>query len=311
MRKLISIVIPMYYEEEVIEKTYKTLTSEMEKSSYDYELIFVDDGSLDNTFNIVKNKTIEDKKCKCIKLSRNFGHQCATTAGINKSKGDAVVLIDADLQDPPYLIHKMLEKWEEGYDVVYGKRLNRDGESFFKLLSAKFFYKFLNYMSDTYIPENTGDFRLMDRKVVEAFNTMAEQNRFIRGMVSWTGFKQIPLFYHREKRYAGKTKYPLKKMVRFATNGIFSFSTKPLKIMSYIGTFSIITSLVLLIYSFIQGLIGAASSGWASIMVTVTFLGGTNLLAMGILGSYIGRIYDETRNRPIYIIDEEINIDDL
>lgn len=305
--KLISVVIPMYYEEEVIEETYNQLKKEMDQTNYKYELIFVDDGSQDNTFNIVKEICNIDKNVKLIGFSKNFGHQKAVTAGIYEASGDAIVLIDGDLQDPPRIIHEMIKKWENGVDVAYGKRNKRDGESFLKIHSASMFYKFLNYMSDTDIPKDTGDFRLMDRAVANAFLDMPEHNRFIRGMVSWVGFRQEPVYYDREKRYAGVTKYPLKKMISFAADGIVSFSTKPLKLMIYLGILSVIISVGLLIYAFIIGITKTGDTGWASLMVAITFLGGMNLFSMGILGTYIGRIYDETRDRPLYIVKERVN----
>lgn len=305
--KLISVIIPMYFEEEVIEETYKQLRAQMDKSGYAYELIFVDDGSKDNTFSIVSSICEKDFNVKLISFSKNFGHQKAVTAGIFESSGDAVVLIDADLQDPPEIIHEMIKNWENGFEVVYGKRNMRNGESFIKIFTASIFYKFLNYMSDTDIPRDTGDFRLMDRKVVEAFKQMPEHNRFIRGMVSWVGFRQTPIYYNRDKRFAGVTKYPFKKMINFAMDGIISFSTKPLKLMIYLGVLSVGVSFCLLVYALYIGITKSGNAGWASLMVAITFIGGMNLFSMGILGTYLGRIYDETRNRPLYIIREKIN----
>ncbi len=307
--KIISIVVPAYFEEDVIGATYKRLKAVATNLKYNYEIIFIDDGSLDNTYKILKEICEKDNKIKCIKFSRNFGHQCAVTAGILEAIGDAVILIDADLQDPPELIPSMIEKWESGIDVVYGKREQRQGETFFKKKSAQLFYKLLSYMSDINIPRDTGDFRLMDKKVVQAFKSMPEKNRFIRGMVSWVGFKQEPILYTRDKRYAGETKYPLKKMIKFASNGIISFSTKPLKLFLYIGGLSVFISFLILIYAFYQGVVRneKLADGWASLMVTITFIGGMNLMSIGVLGSYIGRIYEESKNRPLYIVDEKIN----
>ncbi len=310
-KEIISIVVPVYFEEEVILETYKRLKKVVDTIKYNYEIIFVDDGSQDNTFNIINNICKDDNKVKCIKFSRNFGHQCAVTAGIIDAVGLAVILIDADLQDPPELIPDMIDMWEKGVEVVYGKRQQREGETAFKKSSAKLFYKFLGYMSDIDIPRDTGDFRLMDRKVVDAFKNMPEKNRFIRGMVSWVGFQQKPIMYQRDKRYAGETKYPLKKMIKFASNGIISFSTKPLKLFLYIGAVSVFISFLILVYAFYQGIIRneELADGWASLMVTITFIGGMNLMSIGVLGSYIGRIYEESKNRPLYIVESKINFD--
>jgi dolichol-phosphate mannosyltransferase len=308
---LISIIVPMYYEEAVAEECYKRLKTVMDKSTYAYELIFVNDGSKDQTLTILKNLSAEDKSVKIINFSRNFGHQIAVTAGINHAKGNAVVIIDADLQDPPELILEMINKWREGYEVVYAKRKRRKGETWFKLITAKYFYKFLEFMSDVKIPKDTGDFRLMDAKVVDAFRVMPERNRFVRGMISWVGFDQTYIEYEREKRFAGETKYPLKKMIKFAGDGIIAFSAKPLRLMTCIGCLTIILAFIVLVYSLvIKFLGGTAVRGWTSLMVAITFFSGVQLLSLGVLGEYIGRIYDESKNRPLYIIKEKINFDE-
>ncbi|MFZ5353372.1 MAG: glycosyltransferase family 2 protein [Bacillota bacterium] len=310
--KLISIVVPMYFEEEVAEVCYDRLSKVLKGIGYSYEIVFVNDGSTDRTLEILEGISVKDKNVKVVSFSRNFGHQIAVTAGIDKAAGDAVILIDADLQDPPELIPQMLELWEQGYHVVYGKRKKRKGESFFKLATAKYFYRILNKLSDVAIPLDTGDFRLMDRKVVNALKSMPEKNRFIRGMVSWVGFKQTPLEYERDERYAGVTKYPLKKMLKFAFDGIVSFSTKPLKVSQLLGFIAVIFALMVLVYSVAYRLLGGRNlvSGWASIMTTITFLGGVQLISIGILGEYIGRMYDQSKNRPLYIIEKEININE-
>lgn len=312
MQELISIVIPMYFEEKVAEECYSRLTAVAKESIPKYELVFVNDGSRDKTLEILERLAKSDKHVKVISLSRNFGHQVAVTAGICKAKGDAIVVIDADLQDPPELIPKMIKLWKNGYDVVYARRKKRDGETWFKLATAKVFYRVLNKMTNVKIPMDTGDFRLIDRKVAEVFKNMPEKNRFVRGMMSWIGFKQIPIEYERNERFAGETKYPLHKMIKFALDGIFSFSSKPLKLVEYIGLWTVLIALGIFVYSVISKLTGMGNlvSGWTSIMTTVTFLGGVQLLSVGILGEYIARIYDESKGRPLFIIDREINTGD-
>lgn len=309
MNKLISVVVPMYFEEQVVHECYKRLSKVLNEAKYDYEIIFVNDGSEDNTLELLSALAKEDQRVRVLDFSRNFGHQIAVTAGINHSSGDAVVVIDADLQDPPELINEMIKKWEEGYDVIYAKRRKRDGESKFKLITARMFYRVLDNLTSIRIPVDTGDFRLMDRKVVEVLNVMDEKNRFIRGMVSWLGFKQIPIEFDRKERFAGETKYPLKKMIKFALDGIISFSTKPLKYAAYLGFFSVLISILIIAYTLVMKIAGSESvvSGWASIMILVSFLGGVQLLSISILGEYIGRIYDESKNRPLYIVREKIN----
>lgn len=310
--KFVSIIVPMYFEELVAEECYKQLSIVMGSCSCAYEIVFVNDGSTDRTLEILQGIAEKDSHVRIISFSRNFGHQAAVTAGIDKAKGDALVIIDADLQDPPELIKDMLELWQQGYDVVYAKRKKRSGESFFKLLTAKLFYRFLDKMTDTRIPLDTGDFRLIDKKVADVLRKMPERNRFLRGMVSWVGFKQTPIEYEREERYAGETKYPLSKMIKFALDGIISFSAKPLKLAQLLGFASVILAIIVFIYSVIYRLSGGQNlvSGWTSIMTTVTFLGGVQLISIGILGEYIARMYDESKNRPLYIIEKEININE-
>ena len=310
--KKISVVIPMYYEEEVAEECYKRLTKVLKSiNNYSYEIIFVNDGSKDKTLPILEGIAEKDKDVKVISFSRNFGHQCAVTAGIKFVTGDAVVIIDADLQDPPELIPDMLKLWEEGNEVIYAKRKTREGESKFKLFTAKMFYKTLNALSDVEIPKDTGDFRLVDRKVVDTINNMPEHNKFLRGLFSWVGYKQTPFEYERKERFAGKTKYPLKKMIKLASDGIISFSSKPLKLVGGIGILTILISIVLLIYSIVSYIfkLNNLTSGWTSIMVAITFFSGVQLLSIWIIAEYIARIYDESKQRPQYIIDKKINID--
>ena len=311
--KKISVVVPMYYEEEVAKECYTRLKNVLEKiENYNYEIIFINDGSKDKTLEILKEVAKENKNVKIISFSRNFGHQCAVTAGLRYVTGDAIVIIDADLQDPPELIPEMIKLWEEGNEVIYGKRKSREGESRFKLLTASMFYKTLNALSDVEIPKDTGDFRLVDRKVVEVINSLPEHNKFLRGLFSWVGFKQKAYEYERKERYAGKTKYPLKKMLKLAQDGIFSFSIKPLKIVGAMGILSVIISILLLVYAVLSYAFDWNNlvPGWTSLMVTMTFIGGMILISLWMIGEYIGRIYDETKRRPEYIIDETINIEE-
>lgn len=302
--KLISVVIPMYYEEKVAWECYKRIKGVMEGCGYSYELIFVNDGSRDGTMDILEQIAAGDRRAKVLSFSRNFGHQAAVTAGIDKAMGNAIVIIDADLQDPPELIIKMLKLWEQGYEVVYAKRKRRKGESIFKRVTAGLFYRVLDKLSDTRIPLDTGDFRLIDSKAADELRKMREKSRFLRGMVSWIGFRQIPLEYEREERFAGETKYPLKKMIKLAMDGIISFSYKPLKLSQYLGFFAVICAVGIFIYSLVCKPAGGA------IIAAVAFLGGVQLISIGILGEYIGRMYEESKGRPLYIIEKEININD-
>ncbi|WP_404429495.1 glycosyltransferase family 2 protein [Sutcliffiella horikoshii] len=311
MRELISIVVPMYFEEEVAQECYNRLKGVMDEHYYNYEFIFINDGSTDRTMEILNGIAEIDPQAKIVNFARNFGHQTAVTAGVDYASGDAIIIIDADLQDPPEVIPTLIEKWREGFEVVYAKRKKRAGETKFKLLTAKYFYKFLNYMADIEIPKDTGDFRLIDRKVADVFTQMTERNRFVRGMFSWIGFKQTFIEYERDERFAGETKYPLRKMLRFASDGIIAFSTKPLKIVMSLGFFSVLVSFCVLAYAILVKLFGQeVEAGWASIMVAITFFSGIQLLGMGIVGEYIARIYDESKNRPIYVVRETVNLGD-
>lgn len=309
--KKISVVIPMYYEEEVADICYKRVVNNLKKLSdkYSYEIIFINDGSKDSTLEILKKIASNDDNVKIISFSRNFGHQAAVTAGIRNVTGDAIIIMDADLQDPPELFEGMIEKWEEGYEVVYGKRKTREGESIFKLLTARMFYNTLNKLSEIEIPKDTGDFRLVDRKVIDVIATLPEHNKFLRGLFSWVGFNQYAYEYNRVNRVAGKTKYPFKKMFKLATDGILSFSAKPLKIVGAIGFFSVIVSIIILIYSIVSYMfkLNSLTPGWTSIMCTMTFIGGIILISLWMIGEYIARIYEESLGRPEYIIDELIN----
>ena len=300
----------MYNEEKVIEECYKRLTKILQQiENYNYEIVTVNDGSKDETLEMLEEIARNDTNFKIISFSRNFGHQAAVTAGLQNVTGDAVVIIDADLQDPPELIPEMIKLWEQGNEVIYGKRKSRKGESHFKLFTAKLFYQTLNALSDVEIPKDTGDFRLVDRKVVDTINDLPEHNKFLRGLFSWVGYKQIPFEYDRNERIAGETKYPFSKMFKLATDGIISFSTKPLKLVGGLGIISIIISICILIYALISFAfkLNDLSAGWTSIMVSITFFSGIQLISIWIMAEYIGRIYDETKRRPQYIIDKKVN----
>lgn len=310
--KKISIVVPMYNEQEVATICYDRLTQVLVKmDKYDYEIIFVNDGSRDKTLEILEAIAKKDKSVKLISFSRNFGHQAAVTAGLRSATGDATVIIDADMQDPPEVIPEMIELWEEGHDVVYAVRNARYGESKFKLLTAKAFYRMLNKLSDVKIPIDTGDFRLVDKKVVEVLANLPEHNKFLRGLSSWVGFKQVPYEYERQERVAGKTKYPFKKMLKLALDGVINFSTKPLKLIGGLGLICILISFAILIYAVLSYAFewNTLVPGWTSIMVTITFMSGMQFLTIWMLSEYISRIYDEVRHRPEYIIEKTQNLE--
>ncbi|QTH40238.1 glycosyltransferase family 2 protein [Cohnella sp. LGH] len=304
----LSVVVPMYNEEEVIEVTYGRLRSVLDKLGETYEIVFVNDGSRDRTADIVRSLCAEDRRVKLVEFSRNFGHQIAVTAGMDHASGRTVVLIDADLQDPPELIADMVAKWREGYDVVYGRRIERKGESLFKKMTAAAFYRLLRSMTSVNIPVDTGDFRLMDRKVCDALTSMRERSRFIRGMVSWAGFKQTSVDYVRDERFAGETKYPLKKMIRLSLDAMTSFSTKPLKIASVLG---FVLSAVGFVYLFVvlyQRLFtDTTQQGWTSMIAISLLFHGITLMLLGVLGEYIGRTYEEAKGRPLYLVAEAVN----
>ncbi len=306
---VISVVVPVLNEETNIRVFHKRATGVFSDIPEDYEIIFVDDGSADNTLEILKELSANDNRIKVISFSRNFGHQSAITAGLDYAAGDAVAIIDGDLQDPPELIGEMIKKWKENYQVVYAQRTKRKGETVFKKLTASIFYRFFHYFTKSDMPLDAGDFRLVDRSVVEALKKLKEKNRFMRGLVNWVGFNQTPVFYERDERLSGETKYPLSKMIRFANNAIFSFSDRPLKIATVIGlTASAIGLLMILWGLYSKFFLGENTiKGWTSVFISVLFLGGVQLFTLGIIGEYIGRIYDETKSRPIYLVKEEVN----
>jgi len=310
---LLSVVVPIYSEESVIPEFYRRTKAMLAGLAprYNHEILFVDDGSRDRSPALLRDLSRDDSRVKVVSFSRNFGHQFAITAGLDYARGDVLIIIDGDLQDPPEVIPEMLRKWEEGHKVVFGIREKRRGENPFKLLTAKLFYRLIRFLSDTEMPLDAGDFRLMDRRVVETLCSLREQNRYIRGMVSWTGFSQVGLPYKRDRRYAGKTKFTLKKMIRFAFDGILSFSDKPLKITAYIGFFITLVSFVMAV----RVLVGKIRhpdmlvSGWTTLILAVLFIGGIQLISLGILGLYLGRQYREVKKRPLYVVAETIGFD--
>lgn len=298
-----SIIIPMYNEEAVIQETYRRMKQVMGRAGEAYELLFVNDGSSDHCAQMVEEYSYWDERVKLIDLSRNFGHQIAITAGMDYALGEAVVIIDADLQDPPELILDMIAEWKNGYHVVYAKRIKRRGESLFKKWTASLFYRILRYSTDISIPMDTGDFRLMDRKVVEELKRLPEKNRFVRGLVSWVGFRQKAIEYERDERLAGETKYPLKRMIKLSLDGITSFSYKPLKLAGYLGALLSVSGFLYLMNVLYQvTFTDTVVKGWASMIGITLIFNGFVLIMLGILGEYVGRIYDETKGRPLYIV---------
>ncbi|MCH8340722.1 MAG: glycosyltransferase family 2 protein [Chloroflexi bacterium] len=301
-----SVVGPVYDEVETLRDFYDRVRAAMEAIGEPWELVLVDDGSTDGTSEIIRDLAFDDIRVRPVLFSRNFGHQIAVTAGLDFSRGQAVVIIDTDLQDPPELISELAEKWRAGYEVVYAVRTEREGESWFKRATASAFYRVINRITEVEIPPDAGDFRLLDRKVVNALKTMREHHRFPRAMTAWVGFRQIGIPYKRAARRAGETKYPFRKMVRLAINAITGFSYFPLQLATYFGFVSAalaILAIPIVIYIRLAG--RAELSGQATTLIAVLFLGGVQLISLGILGEYIGRLYDEAKNRPLYILREE------
>lgn len=310
-RQLISIVIPCYNEEEVIGETVKRLIPLCsELSDFDVEIIFVNNGSSDSTWELLKEFSEMDPRIKLISLARNFGYQMSTTAGIDAARGDAVVLMDADLQDPPEVMLQMIAKWREGYDVVYGTRTERLGESPLRMLATRWFYRLLDRISDVPIPLDTGDFRLMNRNVVDTLKAMPERDRFIRGMVSWIGLKQTALPYRRAERFAGKSKFPMTNLLSFGLDGVVSFSTAPLRVSVALGLICASLALLGILYALSMRLFTHIRvEGWTALMIGILFIGGVQLLSLGMLGEYVGRIYNEIKHRPLYVADQYIGFD--
>jgi polyisoprenyl-phosphate glycosyltransferase len=303
---LLSVIVPCFNEEEALRGAHSRLSATLAQLPANVEIVYIDDGSTDATPDVLSELQTTDKVVRVVRFSRNFGHQIAITAGLEHAAGDVVVIIDADLQDPPEIIVSFFKKWQEGYDVVYGVRSEREGETVFKLWTAKMFYRCMTLLSDIRIPLDTGDFRLMDRRVVNALLGMPERDRFVRGMVSWLGFSQVALPYRREARVAGVTKFSFFKMLRFALDGIFSFSIVPLRVATWTGfitSFLAIVGIVLVSLEHFLGVEGLVK-GWTSTMFAVLFIGGVQLICMGIIGEYIGRIYGESKRRPLYVVRE-------
>ncbi|MBO7228135.1 MAG: glycosyltransferase [Bacteroidales bacterium] len=305
----LSVIIPSYNEERNVGIMHERLTKTLSEITDSYEMIFVNDCSKDQTLLRIKELAERDSHVKFLSFSRNFGHQIAVSAGLDFCTGEAVVIIDGDLQDPPELITQMYERYKEGYKVVYAKRKTREGETWFKKATAKIFYRLLASMTSIDIPVDVGDFRLIDRVIVEHLRNMPEKSKYIRGQIAWIGYKQTFVEYHRDARLYGTTNYPLKKMLRFALDGITAFSDKPLKIASGLGIFAAIVSLLALVYALVSHFcFHATITGWTSLILSVLFIGGVQLITIGIIGEYIARINNDVRNRPLYILDEK-NID--
>lgn len=301
-----SIIAPIFNESQTVHELHRRISEVMESTTEDWELVLVDDGSTDGSSDIIRTISSQDDRVRPVIFARNFGHQLAVTAGLDYSRGQAVVIIDADLQDPPEVILDLIAKWREGYEVVYAIRAEREGESWFKLLTAATFYRIIYKITDVKIPMDTGDFRLLDRKVVDVIKKMRERHRFLRGMSVWVGFKQTGVEYRRAARYAGETKYPFRKMFKFAWDAVTSFSYLPLQVATYLGFF--FAGLSILAIPVVVGMRISGSqeafAGQATTLIAVLLLGGVQLISLGILGEYIGRLYDEAKGRPLYIVTE-------
>lgn len=298
-----SVVIPVFNEEENLPAIYKRLITVMESLDGPFEIVFVNDGSRDRSYDVVLRLHEKDPRVKILDFSRNFGHQIAITAGLDHAQGEAVIIMDADLQDPPEVIPKLVEAWKSGSGVIYAVRTSRKGEGLFKLWTASGFYRLLKMLSNIEIPMDTGDFRLLDTKVVQALRDIRERHRFVRGLTSWVGFKQTSVPYEREERLSGETKYSLWKMIKFAVDGITSFSHLPLRLVTFLGFFCFGLSVGVGCWAlYIKLFTDAAILGWTSLIGIILFLGGAQLLALGIIGEYLGRVFDEVKNRPLYVL---------
>lgn len=304
-RPELSVIVPCYNEEEVIVHTHERLTAVLSGTGMTFEIIYVDDGSKDKTAELLKSIQDTSANARVIRLSRNFGHQIAVTAGLDYAEGDAVVLIDADLQDPPEVIPLMIAKWREGFEVVYGQRTSREGESAFKLWSARQFYRLINRLSEVALPLDTGDFRLLDRRAVLALRCMTERHRLLRAMTSWVGFRQVALPYERAKRFAGTSKYPLRKMIGLALDGVVSFSTVPLRLVTLAGIALLLLSCVAIGYAvFMRLLTNDWEPGWTLLFISSLMIGSLQCISLGIIGEYVGRIYGEAKARPLFFVLE-------
>jgi dolichol-phosphate mannosyltransferase len=304
-KPVFSVIAPVYNETGSIEEFYSVISTVMSGLHEPWELILVDDGSSDGSTEKIRDFASKDPHVRPVIFARNFGHQIAVTAGLDYSRGDAVIIIDADLQDPPEVIRDLIAKWKEGNEVVYAVRRKREGESWFKLITASLFYRAIYRITDVKIPLDTGDFRLLDRKVVDIMGQMRERHRFLRGMAAWVGFKQVGVEYDRKQRFAGKTKYPFSKMLKLALNAVTSFSYFPLQVATYLGFISAgISILAIPVVAYLRLTRLGALLGQATTLIAVLFLGGVQLITLGILGEYVGRIYDEAKGRPLYIVSE-------
>ena len=306
MDKKLSLVIPVFNEQEVMPESFRRTKAAMDEMGYTYEIIYVDDGSRDGTWEILSQIAAENAQVTALRFSRNFGHQLAVTAGMDAADGDAVIIMDADLQDPPEVIADMVKAWEQGADIAYGKRLKRHGETMMKKFTAWCYYRLLSAMSAYPIPLDTGDFRLLDRAVADKFRELREHNRFLRGMSAWMGYNAVPVEYVRHERAAGKTKYSLKKMLKLAADGIFGFSTKPLSMLTYMGAGVLAAALAGIVITAVWAA-AAGVPGWLWGLWVLIALDGVILLCMGVQGEYIQRIYDEVQGRPLYVVKERIN----
>jgi dolichol-phosphate mannosyltransferase len=307
-----SVIAPCFNEEGVLPELHRRIREVMDQTGETWELVLINDGSRDRTPEMMRELHAADPRIKVVDFARNFGHQIAVTAGLDYARGDAVIIIDADLQDPPEVVLQMIECWKRGYEVVYAVRTERKGETWFKEFTAKLFYRIIYRITDVDIPRDTGDFRLMDRKVVEAMKQMRERHRFIRGMTSWVGFRQTGVHYVRQERFAGETHYPFRKMFKFALDAITSFSYAPLQLATYLGfIIAGLSALAAVLVVYARLFMGASPFyGQATTLVTVLFLGGVQLITLGIIGEYLGRIYDEVKGRPLYLVREALGFDE-
>jgi glycosyltransferase involved in cell wall biosynthesis len=314
VRQTFSIVIPIFNEETTIpelDRRLRELLAKLEGLGLSCEVVFVNDGSVDRSLHLLRDLAKNDRRYKVLGFSRNFGHQVAITAGLDRAEGDAVVVMDADLQDPPEVVAEMVAKWREGFDVVYGVRKRREGETIFKKATAAAFYRILRSLTGVQIPVDAGDFRLMSRPVVVALRALRERHRFVRGMVAWVGFRQTGLYYDRSERFAGETKYPLRKMLRFAVDGLTSFSTVPLRVATWLGALAGVAAVVVGLWAlYVKFYVKGVVPGWTTIMILVAFSASVQLMVTGILGEYIGRLYEEAKGRPLYVVAEQINLGD-
>ncbi|MBQ3938054.1 MAG: glycosyltransferase family 2 protein [Clostridia bacterium] len=310
MDAMLSLIVPVYNEEEVLEVSFQRMDEVMRRIGYPYEIIYVNDGSRDGSMKILRRIARDNPQVKVRSFSRNFGHQLAVTCGMDAAQGDALIIIDVDLQDPPEVIEDMVRAWEDGADIAYGKRKKREGETLFKKFTAACYYRLLKSMSATAIPLDTGDFRLIDRKVADVFLKMREHNRFLRGMSAWMGFEAVPIEFVRNERYAGKTKYTLKKMLRLAMDGIINFSDRPLTLCGGFGAVVSILSLIGMLALVILSICGVHYSGWLWALCGLVLLHGVTFLFLGIQGAYMNRMYDELKDRPLYIVAEDLNFEE-